>query len=530
VTDGSTDAKAPTAAANSVDPTLTRLARGGTLNLVGALVSGLLSAVVYVIVARHYPKADAGAFFAATALFIILTAVSELGVDTGLLRWLPRYLVENRRDDLRTAVRIAMRPVYVASVVVTILIEVTAPYIASAIVGAGQHDQFTAMLRVLAAGLPIAAAYDLVLAQTRVHGTMRATVLTDKFVRVVAQPVGILIVAALGGSIAWVAVAWVAPYLPCLFLALAWNRSVSRRFIPHDAPSVPARPVAEVQQEFWSYTIPRAVARICQVALQRADIVLVAALRSPREAAVYAAASRLLVFGQLGVLAVQQVMQPYLSRMLARDDLGGATSVFQTATSWLMAFAWPAYLVSAAVAPLMLSVFGKGYESGEATLVILSLTMLLATACGPTDVVLLMAGRSGLSLANNFAALAVDVVLNLILIPRYGITGAAIAWSVALVVRNLLPLSQVRSMLQMSPISAGAVWVAVSAIGCFGVLPSVLRVTAGLGLATMLPGLAVCTIAYAALLWVGRSRIALSAFGGLLRRRVAGPTPEGATT
>jgi O-antigen/teichoic acid export membrane protein len=515
---------------HSVDPTLTRLARGGTLNLVGALVSGLLSAVVYVIVARHYPKADAGAFFAATALFLILSAIAELGVDTGLLRWLPRYLVQNRREDVSTAVRIAMRPVYVASVVVMVIIEVTAPSIASAVVDSSQHGSFTTMLRVLAAGLPISAAYDLVLAQTRVHGTMRPTVLTEKFVRVVAQPVGILIVELLGGSIAWVAVAWVAPYLPCLFLALAWNRSVARQYIPQDGTSLPARPDAEVRQEFWSYTIPRAMARICQVALQRADIVLVAALRSPRDAAVYAAASRLLVFGQLGVLAVQQVMQPYLSRLLAREDITGATSVFQTATSWLMAFAWPAYLVSAAAAPLLLSVFGKGYGAGETTLVILSLTMLVATACGPTDIVLLMAGRSGLSLFNNFAALVVDVALNIILIPQIGITGAAISWAAALVVRNVLPLGQVRSMLQMSPWSSGAVWVAVSAVACFGVLPSVLRYSFGLGLATTLPGLAVCTIAYAVLLWAGRRRLALSAFAGLLRRRVGAPTPEGATT
>jgi O-antigen/teichoic acid export membrane protein len=518
------------ATTDSVDPTLTRLARGGTLNLVGALSSGLLAALVYVIVARQYPKEEAGAFFAATALFLILAAISELGVDTGLLRWLPRYFVENRRADVATAVRVAMRPVYVSSIVVAVVIIVTAPWIATAVVDTTQEHAFTQMLRVLAAGLPISATYDLVLAQTRVHGSMSPTVLTEKFVRAIAQPLGILVVALAGGSIAWVAVAWVAPYLPCLFLALAWKRRVLNQPAEGQQPGVPARPVQEVRREFWSYTTPRAFARICQVALQRADIVLVAALRSPGEAAIYAAASRLLVFGQLGVLAVQQVMQPYLSRLLARDDLSAAESVFQTATSWLMAFAWPAYLVSAAVAPILLSAFGPGYGAGETTLVILSLTMLLATACGPTDIVLLMAGRSGLSLVNNLAALVVDIVLNIILIPRMGITGAAVAWSVALVVRNVLPLTQVRRMLRMTPWSAGTLWVGLSAVACFGVLPSIIRVTTGLGLAKVLPGLAVCTIAYAALLWIGRRRIALSAFAGLLRRRVGGPTPEGATT
>ena len=297
-------------------PTLTRLARGGTFNLVGAVVNGLLSALVYVIVARHYSRAEAGAFFAATALFLILSAIAELGVDTGLLRWLPRYLVENRRGDVRTAIRIAMRPVYVASVVVAVVVALTAPWIAHASVGSGQAHAFTGMLRVLAVGLPVAAAYDLVLAQTRVYGTMRPTVVIEKFARSIAQPVAIVMVEELHGGAVALAVAWTAPYVPGLLAAIWWNARVTRAHAPRaGAVVVPPRPVPEVRAEFWRYTIPRAAARIFQVALQRADIVLVAALRSPREAAVYAAASRLLVFGQLGVLAVQQVMQPYLSRL-----------------------------------------------------------------------------------------------------------------------------------------------------------------------------------------------------------------------
>ncbi|MFL6238685.1 MAG: lipopolysaccharide biosynthesis protein [Actinomycetes bacterium] len=505
----------------TVDPTLTRLARGGTLNLVGALVSGLLAALVTVIVARHYARPVAGAFFAATALFLILSAVAELGVDTGLLRWLPRYAVEKRYDDMHTCVRIAMRPVYVASVAVGVVVFVAAPWIASASVDGAQKHAFTGMLRVLAVGLPIAAAYDLVLAQTRVYGSMRPTVVVEKLGRSVAQPVAIVIVEAMHGGAVALAVAWTAPYIPAMFAAIAWNGRVTHAHRAKADVSVPARPVAEVRGEFWRYTTPRAAARIFQVALQRADIVLVAALRSPKEAAVYAAASRLLVFGQLGTLAVQQVMQPHLSRLLAADDHARATKVFQTSTAWLMAFAWPAYLASAAAAPLLLSVFGPGYSGGQATLVILSLTMLLATACGPVDIVLLMGGRSGLSLFNNFAALVVDIVLNFVLIPKIGITGAAVSWAAALVVRNVLPLWQVRSMLNMSPVSTGSIWVALSAAACFGVVPAVARATVGLGLGVALPVFGVCSAAYLGLLWLGRRHLALDAFAGLLRRRVA---------
>src|SRR5690606_15198992 len=138
--------------------------------------------------------------------------------------------------------------------------------------------------------------------------------------------------------------------------------------------------------------------------------------------------------GQVGTLAVQQVLQPQLSELLARDDLDGAGRAFQTATAWIMALAWPAYLTFAVIAPVAIGVFGDGHGEGATTVALLSLTMLVATAAGPVDSLLLMSGRSGASLANNVAALVLNVVLNLALIPSLGITGAALAWSAAILV------------------------------------------------------------------------------------------------
>src|SRR6202044_2335295 len=51
-------------------------------------------------------------------------------------------------------------------------------------------------------------------------------------------------------------------------------------------------------------------------------------------------------------------------------------------------------------------------------------------------------GRSSWSLANGLMAVVVNVTLDVLLIPRYGITGAAIGWAVAIIITNLTPLAQ----------------------------------------------------------------------------------------
>jgi O-antigen/teichoic acid export membrane protein len=371
------------------------------------------------------------------------------------------------------------------------------------------------MLRVLAVFLPVAAAHDTVLAATRAHGTMRPTVAIEKIFRQVAQVVGVLAASLFTTDPVALALAWALPYLIGLVVAAAWYRRITAR-LGH----APAEPVATkaLAVEFWRYTAPRAVAQICQTALQRADIVLIAALASPRDAAIYTAATRFMVIGQLGTQAVQQAMQPAVSRLIALKDHEGTARVFAGCTTWTVALTWPIHLSVAVAAPVYLSLFGHGYAgAGQSATVILALTMLLATGTGPVDVMLLMAGRSGLSLVNSAVALAVDLALDALLIPWLGITGAAIAWAAALAVRNILMLAQVSRLFGMTPAGAGLGLAACSALACFGALPLLVRLM--FGTTATLAGLVLGAGCYAGLMWAGRDRLALTAFAALMPMR-----------
>jgi O-antigen/teichoic acid export membrane protein len=510
--------------------TMGRLARGGTLNMIGAAVSGASGILVVLFVTRTMPAPVAGAFFAATSIFLILVAVIELGVDTGLVRFLPRNLVERRLADIRTTFLVALTPVVVLAVVAAVALFLGAGWIAEVAGGDADVDQLSSVLRMMALFLPLAAVTDLSLAGTQGFGSMRPAVLVDKIGRTGLQLVTVGVACATGAGLVALSLGWAGPYLLAAGAGLVALRSMvvrrERRLADTVLPT--ARTRREVGGEFWRYTTPRAVARISQVALQRADIILVAALRGPRDAAIYTAATRFLVLGQLGTVAMQQVLAPNLSRLLTEGHHDVARKAFQATTAWLVAMAWPIYLACAVLGPLLLTVFGHGYEAGQTTVLVLCLTMLLATAAGPVDVALLMSGRSGLSLANNLVALTIDIALDFVLIPKYGVTGAAIAWSIALLVRNLLPFLQVRHLMGIVSLGPGFWYVAASAAACFGLLPLVTRLAFGLSASVAVPTLAVACLVYAGLLWRGRVVLELTAFAGLVRsrRRAVRPLPE----
>ncbi len=500
---------------------LQRLARRGTVSVIGAGFSGVFGVALVVIVTNGFSPSVAGTLFAATAAFLILESVALLGTDTGLVRWLPTQLASGRAADVPRTLAVAIVPVLGFSLCVGAVMFLLAPDLAPALVGSEQAATMEGMLRVLALVLPVAALHDLVVAATRGVGTMRPTVVVENIGRLGLQALLVLAAWLSGASTEVLALAWAIAYVPGLVVSSLWLVRLVRR---RAGGTEPAREWGEVAHEFWSYTAARGIARVTQTALKRSDIVMVAALAGPAEAALYTAASRFIVLGQLFVQSVQQALSPQMSTLFARGDDRAANAVFQAATRWSMIASWPLYLVLAAFAPTLMGVFGDGYSVASEVVVILSLTMLLATACGPVDAVLLMAGRSWLSLRNSAVALAVNVGLNLVLIPLDGIRGAATAWAVAIVVRNLLPLLQVRRQLDMWPVTRPALRVGAAAIGCFG-LVGLVMVVRDPGLVADASLTAVALAAYLALVWSWREVLGLAAFRSALRRRAV-PAPR----
>jgi O-antigen/teichoic acid export membrane protein len=521
---------------------LSGAARGGAVNLLGAGFSGLAGLAVTTLVARGLDTGAAGVFFAATAAFALTQMLAKLGTDTGQVYWVARLRAAGRPDLLARLRRIVLVPVLAAAVLAGVALFAAAPRLVhvSALTGGNvsgtRAGEFVVQLRVLAVFLPVAALSDALLSATRGYRTMRPTVLVEKVARPALQLAGLAAVAATAGLSAYT-LAWVGPYLISMALAAWFLRRVDRRSTPSTqdgkALGVPGR----LGRAFWGFTGPRAVSSVAQQALQRLDVLLVAALLGFGPAALYTVATRFIVVGQLGNAAVGSAVQPRLAELLAAGDTAGVRRLYQASTGWVVLLTWPLYLLVWVFAPAYLTAFGAGYAAGDAEGVVgvLCAAMLVATGCGMVDMVLTMGGRTTWNLANVAVALVVNVGLDLVLIPAWGVYGAAVGWAVAIAVNNLVPLAQIALVLRLHPFGRGTLLAGALAVGCFGVPGVLARVLSGVDGATaraggipvgMLAALGVTVLvggsAYLGGCWLLRGRLGLDALVRLRGRRRAG--------
>ncbi|MER5646240.1 oligosaccharide flippase family protein [Streptosporangium sp. NPDC002524] len=409
---------------------LTGLARGGVAGLAGAGAGAAAQFLTVVVVTRGVGQETAGLFFSGTALCLAVATVLRLDAGNGLVYFIARSRSPGHRHTSGTSgyVRAALVPVAALSLATGAAVVLTTSDL---------------VLRVLAVALPAVACSGVVVSATRGFGSMRPTVLLDGVLQPVAQLLLVGVVVLTGrDSVPLLATAWALPYLPVLLLASVWLR----RRLPR-SPRAPG-----TARDLWRHTWPRSLASGIQAVFQRLDVVIVAVLAGPAEAAVYTAATRFKIVGQLAGQGLAQATQPGLVRALAEGDLPRARELYQSATLWLVLLTWPVWLGYAALAPWLLgAVFGDGYTGGAPVAFVLAATMMLATACGMADVVLTSAGHTGSSLVNLVAAVATAVTLDLLLIPSTGSLGAALGWAGGTVVKNLLPLWRIHRLYGLRP-------------------------------------------------------------------------------
>jgi len=529
------------------DGRLAEVARGGLFNLTGAAVAGLSTLAVTLVVTRSFSQAAAGAFFTATSLFLIIEAAATLGAVPGTVYFIARLRSVGQHHRIPEVLRCAIPAVAVFSVAAALALALAAPPLARVLV----HGQFgqagvrpsevATALRALALTLPFAALLDTVLGASRGFRAMGPTNAVDRIGRSLVQLAGVAVVAAAGTG-ALLAPLWALPYVPAACIAWLWLRRIQRQSVPDPVP-VPADPLRDrvlpvvLRKEplhFWRFTWPRGLAVMAQLTIQRIDIVLVAIMRGPAAAAVYTAATRLLVVGQFGNQAISMASQPRFTEMFVRRDRRGANRMYQSTTAWLVLLTWPMYLLALSFGPQILTVFGHSYRAGAAVMVILALAMLLLTGCGQVDMVLVTTGRSSWSLINGLLALVINIGLDLLLIPRYGITGAAIGWAAAIAVANLMPLAQLAWKIGLHPFGRGTMIAIALCSLSFGVLPLAARELAGQGAVPSVTAVACGCAVMAAGMWRFRADLDLTAMPGASQitaamrrhrfRRLAGTT------
>ncbi len=392
------------------------------------------------IAVNHVSTAFAGIFFVSISVITILGNSSCLGTMTGLVYFMPKTS-EGDSDNPRSLLMLAFGPVLIVGSVFAVSVAALSSTIGELIADRGAED-VAQMLRILAVTIPVWGLTVSIFGATRGLGSMTPTALIGRVFRPVAQVVliGSVAFGSDNPSPAAFAVAW---GLPVVIAALAGLVALHRLGGFHNqGPSLVSA------GEFWRFVRPRSVSTALQIILERIDVIIVSALapqaglEAEVASGIYGSLSRFITAANFLVASLTQAVTPKIRRAFSKQNNRRAQQLIDQTTGWMVMILWPYLLILALQPKPLIGLVASDNDAalGATALTILALGIMFSPAAGPADGTLLMLGRSGWSLAGTAVAVALDIGLLVVLVPRFGLAGAAIAWVVAVITANVLPL------------------------------------------------------------------------------------------
>jgi len=185
--------------------------------------------------------------------------------------------------------------------------------------------------------------------------------------------------------------------------------------------------------------------------LSRADRIMLGIMDSSKNVGIYNVG--VLTAHQMSVFlySLNAIFSPIIADLFSKGKTEKLRELFQTVTRWVFTFSFPVFLNFMLFAKDIIGLFGSEFRVGGNALIILSAGILVNVSVGAVGFMLNMTGKERFELINVLIFGTVNIVLNLILIPRLSYLGAAISTAISLAMLNISRLLGVYRFFKMQP-------------------------------------------------------------------------------
>jgi O-antigen/teichoic acid export membrane protein len=430
------------------------LARGAITNLI-VLVTANLRGVFTFLVARLLGEAALGRFGLAWAATELLSKVGMLGLDSGIVPVVATRAGVGDTAGARAILRRAIALVVIASTVVALAAWLASDWLVEvrgldALAGGGALMMF-ALPGIAAARVATGASRAVMAMGNEIYsrGLADTWVTIGVFLIVVAAGVG-----DAAPSLAVVAGCTAGGLVACVLAARALTTDGGTGAMP-ERPDEAIRPPAlragsrrPSMRSVVAFSLPIAGTGVLAVLATRLDVLMLGAFvgRAPgltvESFGVYCAATEIAV----GLRKVRQVFDPILGPVAvhAGVDRARLRQAVAAPGRWVVSVQLPLVGLLLLSGGAILTIYGRAFRDGALWLGILAIAHGANSFVGLVET-LLMVERPRLNLISAVVTLVVQVAAGLLLIPRWGATGAAVAIGVGLVVQGALRFRDVRS-------------------------------------------------------------------------------------
>jgi O-antigen/teichoic acid export membrane protein len=430
------DAKSPT-----YDQHVLNTAKGGGIITIGRLYAYANRFVITLLLARLLGAEQYGVYSLALSVAAITSTISMLGLDDAVMRYVAIY--SSRRDEsgLWGALQVSLGTSLLLGVMLGAALFLLADIIS---VNLFHEPKLTPLIRLISIVIPFLTLSEMLMFATRGFKKMEYSVIAENFVQLTLR---LVLIVALGmiGLNAYLAVIvfGISDVAASIVLVFFLNKEFTLRR--------PLNTARRDTREIYNFALPFWLSDLISTFRGHFQTILLGSLTSVMSAGIFAVVNKVNLLGHMSYRSITTSSRPIIAELQSNGEWEQVGRLYKTISRWALTLNVPLILIMMLFPKQLLGMFGSSFTVGSSALIILALAELVIVITGMSGPIIDMTGHNKLKMVNSVTQVIISLGMNILLIPRWGLLGAALAALISITYINFLRMIEVYFLYRMLP-------------------------------------------------------------------------------
>lgn len=440
-----------------IEDRLMGIGQKSTIIYLGKIIGLFLGFLLTTFIAKYYGPNIMGQYSLINSIIQTTAIISVFGIDQGIVKYIAKYNSTNEKENVANIILISFIVPFIISVILALIIYFLKGYIAISIF---EDEEIVSVLDYVAIIIVLLTTKNIFGGFFKGFKKTTPYLIATEFFYKFGLLASIFILGKLmGQNIISIVISMILIYIVVDSYLIYKGLKLINLANINIISSINLSLIKKNTKILLKYSKTLIFVRFILMLINKIDKFMLAYFMTTQIVGIYSLSyfvSKLIAFP---LHSTNMIMSATISELIEQKKENLLNKIYSFVTKFITIISLPIVVTTISFPNVILNFFGEEYLEGKYVLIILVLTQFFNVLVGAVGQLLSMSGKEKILLRNNIILIFLNIILNLILIPKFGMTGAAIATSISILFVNLISLIDIKIQLNIFPYNKDFIYI-----------------------------------------------------------------------
>jgi O-antigen/teichoic acid export membrane protein len=428
---------------------LAQITKGASIIIIGTVFASIIGLLNQIAMGRILGPNDYGLFSLGVSIMTILCVLPQFGLGQGLTQYVPYNIQKNKLNEIKDAINFSLKFTLIIGIIVSIFLFIFSDYIA---IKFFNNPELGLVIKGFSIALTFWALHNTIGSLTQAFKTPKYYVYIENISIPIIQLSIFISLSLIGYKLFGAITGFI---ISSIFAAISYiyiMRSKYHKSLEHPNNKNSNINSNEAIRDLIKLSYPLFLAGFTLLFMQYPDKIILGVFTNSSEVGLYTAALTISTITLLIYTAFSFNSRPILAEYYAKNNFSSMEKLYSFTTKWIFFITFPLviYLIFYSK-DIIEIVYGSSFLNASVPLAILSLGIAINGLTGLSGEALISIRKTKLNFYCEVIGASSNIILNITLIPFFGIIGAAIGTSLSITFRNISSFCFMYKNLKINP-------------------------------------------------------------------------------